>query len=613
MLQFLRRKSPATKQAERRKIPPQDGLLPVLRADDLLQPPHRQALLRQITSLLALPTDCSSQYVVSAIERYAAFVQEVPASEVHHHSGRGGMLDHGLEVVLKALQIRRGYVLPPGAEPERLSHEADAWSYGVFSAALLHDVGKPVVDQEIVLYDAVGNRLGRWEPWHGPMTERPGARWYSVRYRRGRAHKLHEPVSSLVAHWVLPPEGMSWIAEHQELLQAWIHAIHGRMEDAGALGQIILQADRESVARNLGGESPDRLPTPTKPLHEKLMTSLRHLLSSEGLPLNRNGAAGWRTESDLWLVSKRAADALRAQLREEGHSGIPSNNDRIFDTLQEHGVLTANGDRAIWRARVAGDGWSHELTLIRLPVARIWSDPDAMPMVFEGSVTPLGEAAAEGTTESGDGAVSRPAPEEVATPAAGPPTARSVAIQPGQSGEVVEEHSPSGPPQSADVDDLPLPPGLDGVLDEATDGPTAEPPPQSMASCDPGADAPLPEDPGDACLEWIRRGVADGSLLVNTREARIHVVAEGVLLVSPGIFRDFASATGHAWNAAQKRFQRLQLHEKSPEGTNIHRYVVRGERQTSRINGLLIRDVSVVFGPDWTPSPNDHLTPATEA
>ncbi|WP_038032982.1 TraI domain-containing protein, partial [Thioalkalivibrio sp. ALE28] len=297
MLRLFRRREPASQPPTGT---PREGLLPVQTAEQLLQVPHRQALLRQIANLLALPAGCSSEYVVSAIERYAAFVQAAPASEVHHHSGRGGMLDHGLEVVLKALQIRRGYVLPPRAEPERLSHEADAWSYGVFSAAVLRDVGKPVVDQEIVLYDTLGNRLGRWEPWHG------------------------------------------------------------QMEDAGALGQILLQADRESVARNLGGESSDRLPTPTKPLHEKLMTSLRHLLSSEDLPLNRNGAAGWRTESDLWLVSKRAADALRAQLREEGHSGIPSNNDRIFDTLQEHGLLVANGDRAIWRARVAGDGWSHE-------------------------------------------------------------------------------------------------------------------------------------------------------------------------------------------------------------------------------------------------------------
>ncbi|WP_018871538.1 MULTISPECIES: MobH family relaxase [unclassified Thioalkalivibrio] len=593
--------------------PPIDGLLPVLTPDDLLQPPHRQALLRQITGLLALPSDCAERYVASALRKYAAFVQEVPASEVHHHSGRGGMLDHGLEVVLKALQIRRGYVLPPGAEPERLSHEADVWSYGVFSAALLHDVGKPVVDQEIVLYDRSGDRLGRWEPWHGPMTERPGAYWYSVRYRRGRVHKLHEPVSSLMAHWILPPEGMSWVGEHQELLQSWIHAIHGHMEDAGALGQIILQADRESVARNLGGESPDRLPTPTKPLHEKLMTSLRHLLSSADLPLNRNGAAGWRTESDLWLVSKRAADALRAQLREEGHSGIPSSNDRIFDTLQEHGLLVANGDRAIWRAQVAGDGWSHELTLIRLPVARLWSEPETMPMVFEGSVTPLGEASTEETTESANATPSPPAPEGANAPASDPAPVEPVAIQTGQSGVVAESHSNPHPAISAGVEDLPLPPGLDGALEKTADEPTAEPPSQAMSSCDTDADTRLPEDPGDACLEWIQRGVADGSLLVNTREARIHVVPEGVLLVSPGIFRDFASATGHTWNAAQKRFQRLQLHEKSSEGTNIHRYVVRGERQTSRINGLLIRDVSVVFGPDWTPSPNDHLTPAAEA
>ncbi|WP_019568999.1 MobH family relaxase [Thioalkalivibrio sp. ALMg13-2] len=605
MLRLFRRREPASPPPTGT---PREGLLPIQTAEQLLQPPHRQALLRQITALLALPADCSSQYVLSALHRYAAFVQETPASEVHHHSGRGGMLDHGLEVVLKALQIRRGYVLPPGAEPERLSHEADAWSYGVFAAALLHDVGKPVVDQEIILYDVSGRRLSHWEPSLGPMTERPDANWYSVRYRHGRVHKLHEPVSSLVAHWILPSEGVAWISRHQELLQAWIRTIHGQMEEAGALGQIILQADRESVARNLGGESPDRLPAPSKPLHEKLLTALRHLLIEEALPLNRNGAAGWRTEGDLWLVSKRVADALRVQLREEGHSGVPSNNDRIFDTLQEHGLLTANGDRAIWKARVAGDGWAHELTLIRLPVTRVWGDPETMPAVFEGAVEPFDA----GSTEEGEISNNKP----TARGAAGPAANTQIKGQaPERSDQANGEPAAAAESLTDDVDGLPLPPGLEDVLDGTPAEHPADPPAPDTQAESPGEldhEAPLPEDSGAACLEWIRRGVADGSLFVNTREARVHVVPEGVLLVSPRIFRDFAAATGHEWSAAQKRFQKLGVHAKSPEGTNIYRYLVQGERQGGRINGLLIPDMSAVFGPDWNPSPNPHLARADD-
>jgi hypothetical protein len=32
-----------------------------------------------------------------ALGNYAAYVQQLPASEAHHHAGLGGLLDHGLE------------------------------------------------------------------------------------------------------------------------------------------------------------------------------------------------------------------------------------------------------------------------------------------------------------------------------------------------------------------------------------------------------------------------------------------------------------------------------------------------------------------------------------
>ena len=42
---------------------------------------------------------------------------------------------------------------------------------------------------------------------------------------------------------------------------------------------------------------------------------------------------------------------------------------------------------------------------------------------------------------------------------------------------------------------------------------------------------------------WIRQGIADGTLKYNAPEARIHFVEEGMLLVSPGTFRQFAAAS----------------------------------------------------------------------
>ena len=77
--------------------------------------------------------------------------------------------------------------------------------------------------------------------------------------------------------------------------------------------------------------------------------------------------------------------------------------------------------------------------------------------------------------------------------------------------------------------------------------------------------------------------------------------------MSPGLFKVYQSATGVRWEQAQKRFQRLKLHRKRPQGTNIHSYKVAGKRKTGRIKGFLIPDIEGVFPGLAFPSPNPYL------
>lgn len=599
-----------------------DGLLEsgnLVRIEDpaeLLQQPHRQRILHQIAGMTALPPEHYRSLVLAAIERYAAFVQRLPASEAHHHAGLGGMLDHGLEVMLQALLIRRGKLLPVGAEPERIGKVHDLWTYAVFTAAVLHDIGKPAVDQEVVLYDGHGRALGPWEPWCGPMSQAPGCRGYAVRFRRGRRHRFHERAGPLLAHHIVPDRGLAWLSSDQEVFGAWLSTISGDMDSAGPLGEIIQQADGLSVARNLGaGDAVRAVPSRSKALWERLLTGLRYLVLEGELPLNRNGAAGWLVDDDLWLVSKRAIDALRAHLGAEGHSGIPSKNDRIYDTLQEHGVLEACGDRAIWRATVAGDGWSHDLTLIRIRAHRIWPQTEDRPEPFAGSVTPSGDEGetpsmelrpSEGTASTAGGtrqpSVGSPAPgtdnvpeSEADDEFAGLPIPRVVS-------EPESEHERA----SAQREITESGPESAGHFEEPAQAPSQKP-------LGPNDDNPLDADAGRRFLGWLQSGLANRRLLVNSVQARVHVVPEGVLLVSPAIFRDFADQVADAgsWEHVQKRFLKLKLHAKRSDGTNVHRYLVIGERQQSAIKGILMPDTDLVFGSASRPAPNPHLKAQT--
>ena len=113
---------------------------------------------------------------------------------------------------------------------------------------------------------------------------------------------------------------------------------------------------------------------------------------------------------------------------------------------------------------------------------------------------------------------------------------------------------------------------------------------------------------GDAFLDWIIAGIQDRSVDYNNSGARIHVVNEGVLLLSPGIFQDYVRVhqLDEPWESLQKQFLKLDLHERTAGGFNIHRYRVSGDTQSAPITALLLKDVGLLFK-TGTPRPNPHV------
>ncbi|HEC17125.1 MAG TPA: hypothetical protein ENI99_11230, partial [Sedimenticola sp.] len=268
--------------------PPVEGALPVLDAGTLLRP-HRSQLAT-IRQLVGVPRAHWEAFYATVFEAYAGFVQQLPASEAHHHAGPGGMLVHGLEVVREALKLRRGRLLPPGAAAEELAARQDLWTYATATGALLHDLGKPVTDQRVRFYDRQGRKLGCWDPWAGPLPVTAG--WYRVEFVRERRYRFHERVPPLLVRFILPQRGLSWLASDPEVFGAWLAAISGDADRAGVLGELVHRADGLSVASDLAG-APARMPSARrKPLVARLLTGLRYLLDQGSLPLNRPGAAG---------------------------------------------------------------------------------------------------------------------------------------------------------------------------------------------------------------------------------------------------------------------------------------------------------------------------------
>jgi integrating conjugative element relaxase (TIGR03760 family) len=578
--------------------PPAKGLLRPESPAALLATPRRQQLLAQIWQRTAVSRVQFGRLYRAPLDRYAALVQQFPASEAHHHAYPGGMLDHGLEIVAIALKLRQAHLLPAGAPPEAQAAETEAWTAGIAYAALLHDIGKIAVDIHVEYADG-----SRWHPWHGPL-----ARSYRFRYRKDRAYRLHSAAAGLLYTDVLDPPILDWLSSYRDLWAALLYVLAGQYEHAGILGELVVQADRASVAQALGGDPAKVREAPQQALQRKLLDGLRYLVR-EVLRLNQPEASdGWLTQDALWLVSKTVCDKLRAHLLSQGISGVPDRNTAVFDVLQEHDIAQPTPDgKAIWRATVTSDtGWTQPFTFLRLSPSLIWDTCDRPPS-FSGRVRLDPGAVTASESEVADRSSAPSALDSTAPPmidkGAHGTDANSDSVR--DILGLLDGASEDAAPSAAE----PIPSATNGsrLSHRSGDGP------DSAGNAD-HLDATTDEHQGERFVQWLRDGIQSHRLIINDAKALVHTVADTAFLVSPGLFQRYVrehpgvgrrtgSKEGGDWQWVQKQFERIHLHKKQRDGRNIWTCEVVGPRRRRSLHGYLLTKSHALFENDLPDNP----------
>lgn len=554
-------------------------------ANELLALPRRQKLLAHIWQRTSVSREQFNLLYLAPIERYAELVQQFPASESHHHAYPGGLLDHGLEILAYALKLRQSYLLPIGSTPEEQAAQSEIWTACTAYAALLHDIGKIAVD----LYVEYENSQV-WHPWNGPLNKP-----YRFRYIENREYRLHTASSGLIYNQVLGADIMDWLSQSPDIWGSLLYILSGHFEHAGVLGDIVTKADQSSVAQELGGDPAKAMSAPKHALQRKLLDGLRYLIKEE-LKLNNTGPSdGWLTDDALWLVSKTVSDKLRAHLLSMGVSGIPSKNSAIFDVLQEHGIIQANNDKAIWSANVSSEsGWGSKFTFLKLSPALIWESGER-PESFNGSVIVNNE---EANTEA---------------------TNNNLEAEPNLTQtSPISNSNPTTEPIPAD--------SLDAVLDilgiEDVPEITVEPEPELTSQIN--EERPITEDTdtsppsvipkfemepvaqnfdatpsGEHFLIWLKDAILNRKLIMNDAKAFVHTVNDTIFIATPGIFMRYALEFPNVqllakkeriqdWLWVQKQFEKERQHIKQSNGFNIWTCMVTGPRYSRKIHGYLL-------------------------
>ena len=538
-------------------------LLPISKPEKVLNLSGTHKCVDAIRKAAGINSLLFDRFYLKAIHNVAELVQMCPGSEAHHHAWPGGLFAHILESCANALELRKAVKLPVGSETEEAARKCDLYTYAVFAGCLLHDAAKPLTDQKITLHTRTGRYLCDWDPAAQNATSVRRAAYMHIRFRSGRVYMHHQHSALIFLHRVLPAAGFKWIQSDKDVYSDFLGAFAS--EPAGPVYKLMSQGDQISVSKALGAQRQPQFDASNRPLSIKMKTALRYLVEQGELSLNRRGAAGWVDERAVWLLSKRAVDAIREQLTKEGHTGVPGDNNRIFDVMSEGGLIELNPQgKAIWRCRVTVGDWSPEepFSLIRLSHDTIWSDPDAVQML-DGNI----EIASGDSPESSEANVSK-------TPLT---------------------ENPDQEPESADVEN----PAIEAAGQAAETSESAAghgeqleqlPKAQVVSSTSSQSAETVPQETGERFRKWIEKGVNQSDISFNTAESFVHFLEQGVLLVSPRAFQKYGMRYSTDWKSVQSSFQALRINTKNPgeRGENWWEVRIDFRGKLSKVKGWLI-------------------------
>jgi hypothetical protein len=693
--------------------------LPIAAYDRLCELTGIDPDLREWRALAGMDDKIFNVLIRQAFVRYAESAQLAPASEAHHHCGPGGLLLHTHDVVTLALKRRRALQLPLGGSISEINEKRHLWTYGIFAACLLHDIGKLASTIRIILNLRNGQKRP-WNPHDEPITAFPEAVSYSIRFQK-LPYAYHHQIAPTFFD-ILPRVARSWIANDVTLMKQLCAHLRGDRYESGVIGEIAEAADMTSTARNLQLPMPKQRFSAAVPVIDRFIGAIRAWIKEGEVKINVNGGMGWVDEAGAcYFVCRSLAEKLIRYCDDLGITDIPRDPIRIYDILQEHGyALPTPDDKAVWTIEVsgqtsAGESYQHKFTCLKFEARRLVvptrmlepvrgivevieaaeksavkpTKPNLSSVATEPpeAAMPEQENAAETATErqatahldadsaeqesassqqydianSRDNAAG--APKEAARKslifgtvrkelenrsggpardlhcsqepaaaagehqeaenhgahsnvAAGAAKAESQSPEPA---DTVEEHQASedaeGKVRDRVEDDTRECAGVQRVqeligkskatAESASDDQEAGGARKTLPGKKPwemgeAVVTSLPmyqgitiqtENIGRMFFNWLKKGLVERTILINTPVALVHIVEDGVLLLSPGLFKDFCLKHGMPetdHKPLSRKFDKLKLCTKNEQGLFIHTLWAVGNTRAGKVSGRLI-------------------------
>lgn len=308
---------------------------------DLLS--KHSAIIENIYSFCQLDRKRFEASYLALFENVAALVQDLPASERHHHAHLGGLLEHSLEVAAYCARISGRFLYTDDGEEQILARSA-LYVFSMVSAGVLHDIGKALVDIDVVTIE--GGKPVLWDPTMGLL--KPGAR-YIYQYNKRRLHGLHETAGILMVVSLMPPKAFQWIWEAANIRNQWLAAIGGKaMELGGRIGECLIECDSASTGEAMAtapaalAAQAESMVTGEKPRLDALL--IKGIVKSfTSFEPNTQNNPYWVSQKFIACVAPRFIEVAKAALGAAGqHLPDKDSSSVLYDILMDNGALIPN-------------------------------------------------------------------------------------------------------------------------------------------------------------------------------------------------------------------------------------------------------------------------------
>lgn len=421
-----------------------DGnVLPVLTADQLYSRLSLHNRLRGIRRKVAIDPQRFEAMYGKPIARYCEVVQLLPASQAHHHAYPGGLIVHTLSVIEYAINERQKYTLPLASEPEVIEAQKNLWTYAVFVAALLHDIGKAVTMAWYI--DAAQDKIRN--PAAGTLLQQ-GCKHYTLKFRPTQYYKLHERLGLLYLSQLLDSTSLDYLTRDLDIFAEVLGYVSADRASWGSIGAIVSTADQMSVADDLRIASQTGRPrqfigAELENFGERLLKAFRLLIEERKLAANRPGAILYLSDDQryVYAVAKTIAEKLREKMQALGATDVPADNTRIFDELQQHGLIEATETgHAIFNIHVSipHANFEQDFTTLKIDSRKLFTVA-SLPAKMAGSVHESDKAATDSAATPSPATASMTAQ---ALPASAAPAAGENLQQPVATPSLQQEATP---------------------------------------------------------------------------------------------------------------------------------------------------------------------------